>query len=173
MSAPPFRPDTEDAWRERVVVPLRITVGDPVGGIERRQRGFDCQQEEVQAEISRLLQTDGFGAVEQSQSLLDRSTDTLRALNEVLLRDTHHFVALLQEIQALARCGLCSALSCSCCLCGIASVGNRRRPSRARRSPPPADPGSALRERSGPGRRTGLTARRRVPRAGAVRAQRP
>ena len=85
-----------------MVAPLRITVGDLVGGIERRQRGLDSQQEEVQAEISRLLQADWFGAVEQCQSLLDTTTDTLRELNEVLLRDTHHFAALLQEIQALA-----------------------------------------------------------------------
>ena len=96
------RADTEDAWRERVVAPLRVTVGDLVGGIERRQRGLDSQQEEVQAEISQLLQADWFGAVERCQSLLDTTTDTLRELNEVLLRDTHHFVALLQEIQALA-----------------------------------------------------------------------
>ena len=96
------RADTEDAWRERVVAPLRVTVGDLVGGIERRQRGLDSQQEEVQAEISKLLQADWFGAVERCQSLLDTTTDTLRELNEILLRDTHHFVALLQEIQALA-----------------------------------------------------------------------
>ena len=96
------RIDTEDAWLKRVVAPLRITVGDLVGGIERRQRGLDSQQEEVQAEISRLLQADWFGAVERCQSLLDTTTDTLRELNEVLLRDTHHFLALLQEIQALA-----------------------------------------------------------------------
>lgn len=96
------RADTEDVWRERVVAPLRVTVGELVGGIERRQRGLDSQQEEVQAEISKLLQADWFGAVERCQSLLDTTTDTLRELNEVLLRDTHHFVALLQEIQALA-----------------------------------------------------------------------
>jgi hypothetical protein len=96
------RADTEDAWREQVVAPLRITVGDLVGGIERRQRGLDSQQEEVQAEIAKLLQADWFGAVERCQSLLDTTTNTLRELNEVLLRDTHHFVALLQEIQALA-----------------------------------------------------------------------
>jgi len=96
------RTDTEDAWRERVVAPLRVTVGDLVGGIERRQRGLDSQQEEVQVEISQLLQADWFGAIERCQSLLDTTTDTLRELNEVLLRDTHQFVALLQEIQALA-----------------------------------------------------------------------
>lgn len=96
------RADTDDAWRQSVVGPLRVTVGDLVQGIERRQRGLDSQQEEVQAEIAKLLQADWFGAVERCQSLLDTTTDTLRELNEVLLRDTHHFVALLQEIQSLA-----------------------------------------------------------------------
>ncbi len=93
---------TEENWRQRVVAPLRVTVGDLVGGIERRQRGLDSQQEELQAEIANLLQADWFGAVKRCQSLLDTTTDTLRELNEVLLRDTHHFVALLQEIQGLA-----------------------------------------------------------------------
>ncbi len=93
--------DDED-WHQQVVAPLRVTVGDLVGGIERRQRGLDSQQEEVQAEIAKLLQADWFGAVDRCQSLLETSTDTLRELNEVLLRDTHHFLALLQEIQALA-----------------------------------------------------------------------
>ncbi|MBN2885457.1 MAG: condensin subunit MukF [Chromatiaceae bacterium] len=96
------RADSADAWREHVVAPLRITVGDLVGGIERRQRGLDTQQEEVQAEIAKLLQADWFGAVERCQSLLDMTTNTLRELNEILLRDTHHFVTLLQEIQTLA-----------------------------------------------------------------------
>ena len=96
------RAETADAWRGRVLAPLRVTVGDLVRGIERRQRGLDSQQEEVRAEISGLLQADWFGAVERCQSLLDTTTDTLRELNEVLLRDTHHFVALLQEMQVLA-----------------------------------------------------------------------
>jgi len=34
--------------------------------------------------------------------LLDATTSTLQELNEILLRDTHHFVALLLEIQTLA-----------------------------------------------------------------------
>ncbi len=96
------RAETEQDWQQQVVAPLRVTVGDLVGGIERRQRGLDSQQEEVQAEIARLLQADWFGAVERCQALLDTTTSTLRELNEVLLRDTHHFVALLQEIQSLA-----------------------------------------------------------------------
>lgn len=94
--------ESDEAWRQRVVGPLRVTVGDLVQGIERRQRGLDSQQEEVQAEIAKLLQADWFGAVERCQSLLDTTTQTLRELNEVLLRDTHHFVALLQEIQTQA-----------------------------------------------------------------------
>lgn len=96
------RAGTDEAWRQGVAGPLRVTVGDLVQGIERRQRGLDSQQEEVQAEIAKLLQADWFGAVERCQSLLDTTTNTLRELNEVLLRDTHHFVALLQEIQSNA-----------------------------------------------------------------------
>jgi chromosome partition protein MukF len=92
----------EDAWRRDVIGPLRVTVGDLVAGIERRQRGLDAQQEEVQVEIATLLSADWFSAVDRCQALLDATTGTLQELNEVLLRDAHHFVALLQEIQTLA-----------------------------------------------------------------------
>ncbi len=92
----------EDAWRATVVGPLRVTVGDLVAGIERRQRGLDAQQEEVQAQIAKLLSADWFSAVDRCEALLDATTSTLRELNEILLRDTHHFVALLLEIQTLA-----------------------------------------------------------------------
>ncbi|MBX9590844.1 MAG: hypothetical protein K2X43_16160 [Hyphomonadaceae bacterium] len=92
----------EDRWRRDVIGPLRVTVSDLVAGIERRQRGLDTQQEEVQAEIATLLSADWFSAVARCQALLDTTTDTLQELNEVLLRDAHHFVALLQEIQTLA-----------------------------------------------------------------------
>jgi chromosome partition protein MukF len=92
----------EDAWRHNVIGPLRVTVGDLVAGIERRQRGLDAQQEEIQADIATLLQADWFRAVDHCQILMDKTTNTLRELNEILLRDTHHFVALLQEIQTLA-----------------------------------------------------------------------
>lgn len=96
------RTEGGEAWRTQIVAPLRVTVADLVSGIERRQRGLDAQQEEVQAEIAKLLSTDWFSAVDQSQALLDATTSTLRELNEILLRDTHHLIALLQEIQALA-----------------------------------------------------------------------
>ena len=96
------KPLSNDGWRQQVIAPLRVTVGDLVAGIERRQRGLDVQQEEVQAEIATLLSTDWFSALDQCQALLDATTSTLRELNEVLLRDTHHFIALLQDIQAPA-----------------------------------------------------------------------
>jgi chromosome partition protein MukF len=92
----------DDDWRANVAGPLRVTVADLVAGIERRQRGLDAQQEEVQAEIAKLLSADWFSAVDRCQAVLDATTSTLRELNEILLRDTHHFVALLQEIQSLA-----------------------------------------------------------------------
>lgn len=94
--------NSKDAWRRDVIGPLRVTVGDLVAGIERRQRGLDTQQEEVQAEIATLLSADWFSAVDRCQALLDTTTGTLQELNEVLLRDAHHFIALLQEIQTLA-----------------------------------------------------------------------
>jgi chromosome partition protein MukF len=94
---------TAEAWRAEVSAPLSVTVGDLVGGIERRQRGLDAQQEEFQREIAALLQADWFGAVERCQTLLDSSAATLRELNEILLRDSHELSSRLQEIQELAQ----------------------------------------------------------------------
>lgn len=96
------RASDETVWRSAIVAPLRITVGDLVGGIERRQRGLDGQQEEVQRQIGELLQADWFGAVEQCQALLEAMAGTLQELNEVLLRDSSHIQTLLQEIQQAA-----------------------------------------------------------------------
>lgn len=93
---------TSDEWREGVIGPLRVTVGDLVGGIERRQRGLDLQQEAVQQRISELLQEDWFGAVDQCQLLLDETTTTLAELNTVLLSDTNQIQALLSDIEHLA-----------------------------------------------------------------------
>lgn len=91
-----------DKWRLAVVNPLRITIGELVAGIERRQRGLDDQQDEIRAEIGRLIQRDWFAAIEQSESLLERTTRTLQELNEVLLQDAGHLQSLLQEIEQLA-----------------------------------------------------------------------
>ncbi len=91
-----------DAWHQQVAGPLHVTVAELVGGIERRQRGLDAQQEALQAEISALLSQDWFGAVGRCEQLLEQTTGTLRELNGILLRDTNHLLALLQEIQNLA-----------------------------------------------------------------------
>jgi chromosome partition protein MukF len=96
------RAGSEAEWRSEVVAPLRVTIGDLVGGIERRQRGLDGQQEDVQRQIGELLQADWFGAVEQCQALLEAMAGTLQELNAVLLRDSSLIQALLQEIQQAA-----------------------------------------------------------------------
>lgn len=96
------RASAEADWRSGVIAPLRVTVGDLVSGIERRQRGLDGQQEEVRDQIGELLQADWFGAVEQCQTLLEATAGTLRELNEVLLRDSSQIQSLLQEIQQAA-----------------------------------------------------------------------
>jgi chromosome partition protein MukF len=94
---------TEHEFSERVSGPLRVTIRDLVDGIERRQRGLDVQQERFQAEIGRLLSADWFDAVARCQDLLESTTSTLRELNEVLLRDAHALVTLLEDIRELAE----------------------------------------------------------------------
>ncbi len=97
---------TEEDWRSRVVAPLRVTVSDLVAGIERRQRGLDAQQEEVQRGIGTLLQTDWFSAVDQCQALLDDTINTLTELSTVLLHDTNQMQSLLQDLEQMAAaCG--------------------------------------------------------------------
>jgi chromosome partition protein MukF len=91
-----------DAWSTQVTAPLRVTVGELVGGIQRRQRGFDVQQEEIQRQIAGLLSADWFGAVDRCQTLLDTTSSTLRELNHVLLHDAHQLQATLQEILEIA-----------------------------------------------------------------------
>jgi len=88
-------------WTEQVIGPLRVTVGELVTGIERRQRGLDLQQEEFQSEIRRLLEADWFGAIARCQSLLESTSATLRELNELLLRDTNALLSLLHDIEEL------------------------------------------------------------------------
>jgi len=94
---------TEREFSERVAGPLRVTVRDLVDGIERRQRGLDLQQERFQHEIAQLLRADWFEAVARCQELLETTTSTLRELNEVLLRDAHALVTLLEDIRELAE----------------------------------------------------------------------
>lgn len=94
--------ETEAAWRTDVTEPLRVTVSDLVSGIERRQRGMDAQQEEVRERIGALLQVNWFTAVGDCERLLEDTSATLNELNEVLLRDSAHLQALLQDIELAA-----------------------------------------------------------------------
>jgi chromosome partition protein MukF len=96
---------TPEAWRGEVVAPLKVTVAELLSGIERRQRGFDLEQEGFQREIGELLGADWFGAVDSCQALLEATSHTLQELNQVLLRDTHEIQALLQDLQELAIAG--------------------------------------------------------------------
>lgn len=89
-------------WQAGVVAPLRITISDLILGIERRQRGLDLQQEQFQKQISRLLESDWFGAVDRCQALLDDTAATLRQLNELLLRYAHQFETVLADILELS-----------------------------------------------------------------------
>jgi chromosome partition protein MukF len=93
---------SRQAWSTQVVAPLRVTVGELVSGIQRRQRGFDVQQEEIQRQIGGLLSADWLGAIDRCQALLDATSATLRELNQVLLHDTHQLQATLQGVQELA-----------------------------------------------------------------------
>lgn len=93
---------TAEQWRESVVGPLRVTVGDLVAGIERRQRGLDVQQEGVRKQIAELLDADWFSALDRCQHLLDDTTTTLSELNSVLLHDAHQILAILSDIEQAA-----------------------------------------------------------------------
>ena len=66
---------------------------------------MDAQQEEVREQIEQLLKEDWFAAVGSCEQLLDETSTTLSELNEVLLRDSAHLQALLQDIEQVAGDG--------------------------------------------------------------------
>ncbi|MFO7181612.1 MAG: condensin subunit MukF [Pseudomonadota bacterium] len=93
---------TAEDWARTVVAPLRITIAELLSGIERRQRGFDLEQEGLQRAIAELITADWFGAIDRCQEMLEATSKTLRELNQVLLHDTHEIQSRLQEIHELA-----------------------------------------------------------------------
>ncbi len=93
---------TAGDWSRTVTAPLRNTIAELLSGIERRQRGFDLEQESLQRAISELITADWFGAIDRCQTMLEATSQTLRELNQVLLRDTHEIQSRLQEIHDLA-----------------------------------------------------------------------
>ena len=92
-------------WAESVALPLRITIRDLVTGIDRRQRGLERQQEELQARISDLLEMDWFASVRECEELLEETAYTLAELKTVLLERTHQMQGLLQDIEQRAQDG--------------------------------------------------------------------
>lgn len=95
-----------EAWRAQVEQPLAVSLVELARGIERRQRGFDLQQEVFQREIGALLAADWFGAVERCTSLLDTTSALLAELHDLLLRHAHRLTAALFEIvEAAAAAG--------------------------------------------------------------------
>ena len=92
-----------EEWRQKVAQPMRITAGDLLGGIERRQRGLDRAQGEVRSRIALLLREDWFAAIEACEQLLEDTAATLRELNDILLRDAAALLTLLQDIGERAR----------------------------------------------------------------------
>lgn len=97
------RAKTAEDWRRDVVQPLRITAGDLLGGIERRQRGLDASQEKIREQIATLLRDDWFQAIEACEALLEETAATLRELNDILLRDAASLQTQLQDIAELGR----------------------------------------------------------------------
>lgn len=91
-----------ELWQRQVVGPLRITVSELILGIERRQRSLDAQQEQFQHQIATLLSANWFDAIEQCQTLLDNTAQTLRQLSELLLGYAHQFEEVLQDVLDLA-----------------------------------------------------------------------
>ena len=114
VKAAAARAEGRQAWEDGVIQPLSVTVGELIHGIDRRQRGLDAAQAKLQADIAGLIDSDWFRAVDEAQSLLDVTTETLRELNEVLMRDTHLFVALLQEVQDLADAAEMAEVQAAC-----------------------------------------------------------
>lgn len=96
------RARSEEQWRGEVVGPLRVTIGDLVAGIERRQRGLDSQQQEILRQIGEMLQADWASALEQCEALLEGTSATLAELNDVLMRDSSQIQMLLQSVQDAA-----------------------------------------------------------------------
>ena len=94
---------TAEQWEEAVVLPLRITIRDLVIGIDRRQRGLEQQQREIEGRISDLLEMDWFASVQECESLLVETATTLAELKTVLLERTHQMQGLLQDIEQRAE----------------------------------------------------------------------
>ena len=94
---------TSEQWEEAVVLPLRITIRDLVTGIDRRQRGLEQQQKQIEARISDLLEMEWFASVKECEELLAETATTLAELKTVLLERTNQMQTLLHDIEQRAE----------------------------------------------------------------------
>lgn len=92
---------SEQQWDD-IRQDLRVHVASLVEGIDRRRRGLDEQQAEVQARVGELLAKSWYGAVETCERLLKDTTDTLSELKDILLREAGDLLAVLADIQERA-----------------------------------------------------------------------
>jgi chromosome partition protein MukF len=92
---------SEEQWDE-IRQQLRVNVASLVEGIDRRRRGLDEQQAEVQSRVSELLAKNWYGALEMCEVLLDETTQTLAELKDILIRETGDLLNLLADIEGLA-----------------------------------------------------------------------
>lgn len=96
------RAETEEEWRTKVTVPMRVVVRDSVSGIERRQRGIDSDHEKLRREITDLISAEWHAAIDHCQDLLAQASGMLSELNNILLRGRDKCHIHLNELQSLA-----------------------------------------------------------------------
>lgn len=99
--------DEVENWQREVTVPLGVSVGDLVRGIERRQRGLDQQQEKFQKTIRGFLDTNWFEAIGDCQELLETTSKTLSELGQLLLQGSYVLLEILQDIEEAALAAGC------------------------------------------------------------------
>jgi chromosome partition protein MukF len=87
---------------EQIRQKLRVNVVTLVEGIDRRRRGLDQQQSNIQSKVGALLSANWYNAVETCEGLLDETTETLGELKDVLTGETGDLLNLLAEIESLA-----------------------------------------------------------------------
>lgn len=87
---------------EQVRQKLRVNVVTLVEGIDRRRRGLDQQQSNIQLRVGALLAANWYSAVETCEGLLDETTETLGELKDILIGETGDLLNLLAEIESLA-----------------------------------------------------------------------
>jgi chromosome partition protein MukF len=93
---------TEEAWRP-IENDLRVRIRLLIEGVERRQRGMDRHQEEIQNDIEQLLDAQWYEAVGNCLEILVQVATNLEELNGILMADTEQIESCLEDITQAAR----------------------------------------------------------------------